>query len=1041
MRERNITWLLNLGVILLLIGGLFVATSNWESMTNLMKAASIGLVSGLFFGMAVMAKKVLKIEQTAFAFLILGSLFLPIFLLSLGWFQLLGTYLAFTGEGRYVFGMLSGYVLVPIYIYLAKVTQSRLFVWFSCISATIATVYLLTAFHLERDLFYFGMILYHGCLILIHHYCKKKPNLKLFTNELLPFFQVSLILTTAFMLLLFNDHMYYGFNIILAAIMYLAMVYVTGQKNYHFVFSIFIVYGVYQLVEYSVLQSISPVIYAIVGTFFLALPFVLGGQLEWKRIFSLTSAIVSLLVFFYISIESFLLYLGNPSWVMVVSYVILSANFFYLATTLKKQVFSYVTSAFLAAALFEGMLVINKVIHFESLLPFFFIGFVLFLFFGYAIRSIIRVSARDIGIGIMVLPIAPSMIMSDFWEAAAMLLLIAVSFFVVKGIENRTVYRQAIDWIIPIGVGLSVTSFCEQGRIHFPLLGQEAGVASNFLIGSLILFAKGRTNKPFYLISHSFYLIGMIYSLTFPMNDVLRVLILSVGIYMAYNLYKTMKEATVSYYVSSTAAMAYLSLLYAIDRQLGIVTGFEEIKWVIGAVLLVGAAFVLKRLDRILANSFMIIGHFFLLGALMVSLFLYGNDAWLSFLIVAIVYAASVKIYTMEWTIRSFLYGCYITLFVGIRLFFIHYDYSGDYTSFSFLLTSVIIGIWWGISHSDYKVRTSYFLVPFSILGLLAFLMHYPFELLTYVSLLVYGVGVLFLLHRSKWNFIVFFPLIIMLASSIQYSLISTMTVELKTALFVGLGLAAFLAGRLLYENIFISNPKLPFRFIDAYSLISLFFFLFVYTLDNDTLWLSVLPGLLICFFLWMQQNRVSKNNAWIPRFLAGGYLLQPYYSFLDQINIHELFVREFYVLPFIGIGVFLQTCVKDRYAKLASYIQWLILIGVSLSLVQDGLQSNTVYDAIIVGTLALVSILVGALLRIKSYFFVGSGVLLLNVLLQTRPYWGNLPWWAYLLLAGSILIAVASYNEWNKQKRSKGEATFLSKIKKSIQIYLKSWK
>lgn len=66
MRERNITWLLNLGVILLLIGGLFVATSNWESMSNLMKSSSVGLVSLLFFGIAYLSRKVLKIESYNF---------------------------------------------------------------------------------------------------------------------------------------------------------------------------------------------------------------------------------------------------------------------------------------------------------------------------------------------------------------------------------------------------------------------------------------------------------------------------------------------------------------------------------------------------------------------------------------------------------------------------------------------------------------------------------------------------------------------------------------------------------------------------------------------------------------------------------------------------------------------------------------------------------------------------------------------------------------------------------------------------------------
>jgi hypothetical protein len=103
-------------------------------------------------------------------------------------------------------------------------------------------------------------------------------------------------------------------------------------------------------------------------------------------------------------------------------------------------------------------------------------------------------------------------------------------------------------------------------------------------------------------------------------------------------------------------------------------------------------------------------------------------------------------------------------------------------------------------------------------------------------------------------------------------------------------------------------------------------------------------------------------------------------------------------------------------------------------------LASNTVYDALIVGTLSLLSMLAGTFFRIKAYFFVGSGVLLLNVLLKTRPYWGNLPWWAYLLIAGSLLITVASYNEWQKQKTAKGEEAFILLWKNNIIKKLKEW-
>jgi len=63
IRERNITWLLNIGVIFLLIGGLFVATSNWESMTSFMKSGSIAIVALLFYGIAFLTKKILKIEK------------------------------------------------------------------------------------------------------------------------------------------------------------------------------------------------------------------------------------------------------------------------------------------------------------------------------------------------------------------------------------------------------------------------------------------------------------------------------------------------------------------------------------------------------------------------------------------------------------------------------------------------------------------------------------------------------------------------------------------------------------------------------------------------------------------------------------------------------------------------------------------------------------------------------------------------------------------------------------------------------------------
>ncbi len=1038
LRERNITWLLNLGVILLLIGGLYVATSNWETMSSWMKAGAIGLVACLFYGMAYISKRILHINQTAFAFTVLGSLFLPIFLLSLGWFQLLGSYFSFTGEGRYFLGMVSGYILVPVYIFLAKKISSRLFVWFAGMALTMGTVFFLTALPIQRDGFYLGMILYHAGLLVVHFYMKKKPSFTLFTKEVLPFFQASLVLTTAFMLLLFNNPVFYGMNIILTSVLYLSMVFVTGHKNYHFVFTLFLVYGVYQIVENSILLTVGPIFYASVGSFLIGIPLFLQGGVEWKKIFSMTSAVVSLIAFVFISAKSFLVNFGDPTLVMVISYVILAGNFYYLALSEKKQWFRYVTSSFLVATLFECMMLVHKVVMFDSFLPLFSIGFILFVVFGSILPSLIRQSSRDVGLVVMLLPLLPSWLMYDWWETGVMFGLLALCFILGRRVEERSIYQETISWIIPICYALSTAAFFEEAKEWFHWSKEAVGPALNFIGGSVLLLLIGKTKKPSFLMSQAFYLVGILYSFSLPVNDFIRVFILSGGIAVSYLLYQQTKQKAVTYYVTLCSLIAYISLIYAVHESSRFPLWLEEEQWVIGGAILLVVSYVIRRQNLELSTSFLYTAHVYLPAALLLTFFAFNSAGIWSFVVATMLYGVSVKLVSKEWLLKTLLYGCYVSLFVSIRLFLAELNY----TEYSFFVTSISIVIWWVISTEEWKERTSLFLVPFSIFGMLSMLTSYPFGEYTYLCLMLYGAGLLCLIHQRKWDFLVLLPLIVMLAGSIQLSYVSTLLVPESTmVLFAGLGLSSFFAGRKFYKGLFVSNAKLPFLYFDAYTVTGFLYVLFLYTLEAEGLLFRILPGILICMFLWMQQMRVSTKLTWIPKFLAGGYLLEPYYQVLNQLTIPVLFERELYVLPFILLGIYLGRCVKGAYSTLIQRIQWGILIGVPLLLVQDGLQSNTVYDAIIVGTLSLLSIVAGTMLRIKSYFFVGSGVLLLNVVLQTRPFWGNLPWWAYLLLAGSLLISLASYNEWNKQKRSKGETPKLEEIRRKILLRLKTWK
>src|SRR5699024_4374329 len=120
----------------------------------------------LFFGLAYFTRRVLKIEKTGFAFHILGSLFLPIVILSAGYFELFGPYFSYYGEGRFLFGAAGSFVILPVYVLLAARLASRLFIWFFYLTISISSGFLIAVLHLPVDIFYIGIMIFIFVFIL-----------------------------------------------------------------------------------------------------------------------------------------------------------------------------------------------------------------------------------------------------------------------------------------------------------------------------------------------------------------------------------------------------------------------------------------------------------------------------------------------------------------------------------------------------------------------------------------------------------------------------------------------------------------------------------------------------------------------------------------------------------------------------------------------------------------------------------------------------------------------------------------------------------
>ncbi|MFA1819740.1 hypothetical protein ACDX78_06005 [Virgibacillus oceani] len=1056
IRERNITWSLAIGVILLLIGGTVLATSTWDVLSHWMKTGMIALVAVLFFGLAVFTDRMLNITKTAFAFHVLGSLFLPIVYISIGFYEHLRPYLSISGEGRFLYGALGSLFLFPVYLFLAAKLKTRLFVWFSNITLTLFAGFLIAWFHLPVDGFYLGIMLFNSLLIVGNYFLRNKNKWKLFTNEFVVYMQGNLIFSTMLMLVFYSSEVFHGLNLILTAAIYFAMIYATNRREYNFVFTAMLVYGAFQVIEFSALHSIGPVAYALLGFFFVALPKLIEDKHGLARVFRYTSAVISGLAFIYITVQGMVVRMEDPSVILVIAYMLIAGNFVYLSNLSKEKrmFFSYLSSVFLMTALFEAVRIGGAFIPYESLiLPMFFAGFAFYIVFG-SITTIsflrgIKTSARDIAVVVMVLCLFLRLAAIDYGQAGVMFVIVSIFALVMERFESRNFVKKTdfTTWLQPLSLGIAIIFlYAASQNVTLGEFGPFQPLA--LVLASIILLIltmiwhyvkrEKYKNHTFY-VSQGFYFTGMLLTMHFAYFDfdpTLRAVIVFGGIVMACLLYRKIKSAALPYVISSLSLMFYLTALYALHMEELMISSqlVDSLQFPFGAFLLFAAGLVLRKYDLKLTNAFCWIGHVYYPFAFLISL-LFDEIAVWSAALAIIVYGLSVLYAKKEWKMKVFLYAGFTSLWILIIYVMMNLNLDG-HLKYALLITSIILTAGWYIGDQVWKNRMIFYILPFSFIGAYIFTFSQPFDLIIFIVSLLYLGLILALLHVKKWDILNVLPIILVFTAFMKIADYFPGTAYL---LFTFLAVFFISAGKLVYAQVYKENknslPQLDWYTIAGFVAIGL-----MYIHADWVFWEKMLPGILTALALYLQKNRLSLiEGKWVA-VIAIGYLLEPYYAMLRFIELPDLLEREFQVLPWIAMTIFIKRVAGEEQRKNMNYMQWAVLVIVALLLVQDGLASNTVYDAIIVGTLSLASMIGGMYARQKSFFFVGVGVLLLNLFLQTRPFWGAMPWWAYLLIAGSILIAVASYNEWHKQKTTKGKETLITKFNKKIVRKIKKW-
>ena len=175
-RVSTINIVLIVGVIFIILSGLIFATTTWQFLSNAIRTATILSVTVIFFGVSTLAHRKLKLEKTGTAFYILGSIFLPITVLSIGYFSLLGTWLSMKGDGKFMLLLFACVSLGISTCIGAMKYKLKPFAWTMLFSITASAICIVQQFKPTNDVFGLCIAIYATLFIFTAQFFSKKHN-------------------------------------------------------------------------------------------------------------------------------------------------------------------------------------------------------------------------------------------------------------------------------------------------------------------------------------------------------------------------------------------------------------------------------------------------------------------------------------------------------------------------------------------------------------------------------------------------------------------------------------------------------------------------------------------------------------------------------------------------------------------------------------------------------------------------------------------------------------------------------------------------
>ncbi|MFJ7470951.1 hypothetical protein ACIQWI_20640 [Peribacillus frigoritolerans] len=725
IRERNISVILLTGVILLLFGGLILATTSWGDLNAVLKVFFIGMVSVIFAGMAFIASK-LKIKQTAFAFLTLAGLFIPITILSASYYRIFGEYLSLNGDGRGLLGFLGGLLCLAIYCKIADYFKSKIFIFISIFTFGITCYFGLAFVTPTIEWMFLAIGILNLMLVWNMEQLKNQKALTLFKPFIFQFIQFKLIVEAFVILTLFSSNLVYSLTLMVFSVLFLIFSVKFQKKYYEMAFSAVFTYGYIHLVYNSFISEYMIIAFALVPILFTMLSKYLAKSKRTKlsKNFMITSLIESGIVFLY---SNAMVYQDNYAQIFI-ALMLVSAQLAYVSLHSRNSSFTY--PAVVSFDLAFLYLFFALPVSFSTILNLLFAVQVIqylgvYLYNRHPRYSLFKKSILLISPMIMLVILTSKFSEMDWLAVSAQLAMISGLFFITYIKDESKHMKENAIYGFPITFVLALVAF-------YPyLLGSVGWVRANiplsvYLIGvSLISLCAAYTFKKGY---HTFFPVfaycGQILSflslISIPF-DSLNPLEASgvLAIATAMNGWSVHIHRKQIFWVPVviTSASLYASIYDVFD--------FGSMVLKIAFVLLGPIVFFLlgEWLGKYSKNGklyYQYTSHLANLLAIPVGYLLIIHTESSPFLYVAqlLIYILSALRAQVKWEKYVFTYLGFSTLFLQVHLFFANVGRTAFITSICMMITAGLITILWSFSKKNWKGIMEYYLIPFIHLGI-----------------------------------------------------------------------------------------------------------------------------------------------------------------------------------------------------------------------------------------------------------------------------------------------------------------------------------